>query len=168
MQEILRNKVAESGIITLDLENFYPKESVVEFDIKDFLFRGLILKEKDFRESLKNLDLEPFRGKHTGIICSTEAIVPMWAYMLVVSSLNPVARSITIGDRDEVRKRVVMDNLQAVQYSEYTDARIVIKGCGDEEIDAYAYAEITRLLLPVARSIMYGEPCSTVPVFKRK
>lgn len=162
------NKVAASGLISLDLENYLPAGEFVEFDLKEFLFMGLILKEKDYREALKTTDWSKFEGKYTAIICSADAIIPVWAYMLAMSYLQPVAKDVFLGSAEEMKKHLFLKNLQAVDASSFLDQRVVIKGCGEQPIGDYAYAEITRILLPVAKSIMYGEPCSTVPVFKRK
>ncbi|GAB3420145.1 DUF2480 family protein [Niabella aquatica] len=167
MDEI-RNKVAESGIITLNLEDFYPEEEIILFDIKDYLFMEMILKEKDFREALKQHDWQQYSGKNVGITCSADAIVPLWAYMLITSYLQPVAGFVASGDAEELRKRVLLKNIDAIDAGAYRDKRVVIKGCGDVAIGEFAYAEITRVLLPVVKSLMYGEPCSTVPVYKRR
>ncbi|MGC4232243.1 MAG: DUF2480 family protein [Niabella sp.] len=168
MEDVIRNKVAESGIITLNLEDFYPKEEVVLFDIKDYLFMEMILKEKDFREALKQHDWQQYAGKNVGIICSADAIVPLWAYMLITSYLQPVAGFMAAGDTAEIKKRILLQNINVININDYTDKRVVIKGCGDIAIEAFAYAEITRVLLPVVKSLMYGEPCSTVPVYKKR
>ena len=168
MNEKIINKVTESGLVTLDLAQFYPREEIVIFDLKDYLFMGMILKEKDFREALKNLDLENFRNKNVAISCSADAIIPVWAYMLVAAQLQPIAKEIVVGDEKELHRRLFLKNLAAINTAEFVNQRIVIKGCGDTPIDEFAYAEATRVLLPVAKSIMYGEPCSTVPVYKKK
>lgn len=168
MSDTIVNKVAESGLITLDLENYYPREEIVLFDLKDHLFMGLILKEKEFRESLKQIDWESYRNKNVAITCSADAIIPMWAYMLPVTYLQPVAREVIVGDEKEMHRILFLKNLSSINSGEFADKRIVIKGCGDTPIGEFAYAEITRLLRPVARSIMYGEPCSTVPIYKKK
>ncbi|WP_114790246.1 DUF2480 family protein [Niabella yanshanensis] len=168
MEEIIRNKVAESGIITLNLEDFYPREEVVIFDIKDYLFMEMILKEKDFREALKQHDWQQYAGKTVGITCTADAIVPLWAYMLIVTYLQPVVRFVAAGNAEELRKRILLNNINAINTADYQDKRVVIKGCGDMGIGEEAYADITRVLLPVVKSLMYGEPCSTVPVFKRR
>lgn len=168
MEEVFKNKVAESGIITLDLENYFPEEEVVVFDMKDFLFMGLILKEKDFREALKQLDTSVYQNKITAITCSADAIIPMWAYMLVASILQPVAKEIVFGNAEEAKKEILIKNIRHINTTDYSDKRIVIKGCGEQPIPQEAYIEITKQLRPVARSIMYGEPCSTVPVFKKE
>ncbi len=164
----IKNKVAESGIITLNLEDFLSKEEVILFDIKDHLFMEMILKEKDFREALKTLDWEKYRGRNVGIVCSADAIIPQWAYMLITTYLFGVARFVAVGDADEIKKRLLLKEINTLNTDDYKDTRVVIKGCGDMQISDYAYAEITRVLLPVAKSIMYGEPCSTVPVYKKK
>lgn len=162
------NKVAGSGLITLDLEKYLPSGEAASFDLKDHLFMGLILKEKDFREALKTLDWSIYNGKNVAVFCSVDAIIPVWAYMLVSSYLQPVARNIYVGTEAEMQKHLFLRNLEGISPEEFRDGRIVVKGCGEIPIDSYAYAEITRLLAPVAKSVMYGEPCSTVPIFKKK
>jgi hypothetical protein len=168
MSDLFQNKVAASGLITLDLETYKPEGEIVEFDIKEFLFMGLILKEKDFREALKQQDWSAYSNKNVAIMCSADAIIPVWAYMLIVSYLQPVAANVFLGSKEEMKKHLFITQLNTIDAEAFRDQRIVIKGCGDEPVGDYAYAEITRILLPVAKSIMYGEPCSTVPVFKRK
>ncbi len=166
--EELRNKVAESGIITIDLEEFYPKEEICSFDIKEFLFMEMLLKEKDFRASLDQHNWEQYKGKQVAVFCTTDAIIPMWAYMLISSKLSGVATSIKEGTKEEVFKSTFIQNIQTLKEKDYQDKRVIIKGCGDKEIPAFAYTEITNLLLPFVKSLMYGEACSAVPVFKRK
>lgn len=168
MSETLVNKVANSGLITLDLEKYLPSGEIVTFDLKAHLFMGLILKEKDFREALKNLDWNIYQDKNVAIICSVDAIIPAWAYMLVVTYLQPVANDVFAGTAEEMYKHLVLKNINAINTEVFTDQRIVIKGCGDVPVESYAYAEITKLLKPVVKSIMYGEPCSTVPIYKKK
>lgn len=167
MEEIV-NKVAQSALTTIDLEKFYPQGETVVFDLKDHLFMELILKEKDFRAGLQELDWEKYRGKNVAIVCTADAIVPIWAYMLVASYLEPVAGFYAFGDEEFVHKALFLKNIGAIDPEQYRDGRIVIKGCGDKTITEAAYVEVTRLLRPVVKSIMYGEPCSTVPVFKKK
>ncbi|MFV0606062.1 MAG: DUF2480 family protein [Niabella sp.] len=168
MSDIIRNKVAESGIVTINPESFLPKEEIVLFDIKDFLFREMILKEKDFREALKNHTWENYQNKNVGIICSADAIIPLWAYMLITTYLQPIANFVVVGDKAEVEKILLLQKIKELNPADYTDARVVIKGCGDLPVGDFAYAEITRILLPVVKSLMFGEPCSTVPVYKKK
>lgn len=167
MDEIV-NKVAQSALTTIDLEKFYPAGETVVFDLKDHLFMELILKEKDFRAGLLALDWEIYRNKNVAIVCTADAIVPIWAYMLVASYLQPVAAFYAFGDEEFVHKTLFLKNIAAIDPQQYQDQRVVIKGCGDKAITEAAYVEITRLLRPVVKSIMYGEPCSTVPVFKKK
>ena len=167
MSEVFTNKVAESGIITIDLETYFPKEEIVVFDIKDYLFMGLILKEKDFRAALKELSLEKFEHKIAAVTCSADAIIPMWAYMLIAAQLQPVCINVMLGSADEVEKKLLLENIQQIDTSAYMDNRLVVKGCGEKSIPEEAYLEITNMLRPIAKSIMFGEPCSTVPVYKK-
>jgi hypothetical protein len=167
MSEIV-NKVAESGLITLDLELFYPKEEILSFDLKDHLFMGLILKEKDFRASLQSLDWSLYAGKTVALFCSADAIIPLWAYMLVTSYLMPFAKRILSGTPEEARKQLFIENIRSLDPTPFSGSRVVVKGCGDIQIGDYAFIEITSLLQPVVKSLMYGEPCSTVPVYKMK
>ncbi|RYY39795.1 MAG: DUF2480 family protein [Chitinophagaceae bacterium] len=164
----LVNKVAAAGLLSLDLEQFLPQAPVAVFDLKDHLFMGLILKEKDFREALKAKDWSAFEGKYVAITCSVDAIIPVWAYMLAASYLQPVAREVLVGTEEELQKHIILKNIDAVNAAEYEGQRVVVKGCGDVAIEPYAYAAITQKLLPVAKSVMYGEPCSTVPVYKKR
>ena len=168
MEEVMTNKVSESGIITLNLEDYYPREEIMLFDLKDYLFMGLILKEKDFREALKNLDLAPYTNKNIALTCTADAVIPMWAYMLVSSYLQPVAKEVVFGNVDFLQQTLFLKNIAAINTSNYADKRVVIKGCGDLPVSETAYVAITQLLRPVVKSIMYGEPCSTVPIYKKK
>ena len=161
------NKVADSGLVSLDLENYYPKGEIVVFDLKDFLFMGMILREKEFRESLKQLDLEKYRDKYTAVICSADAIIPMWAYMLIATYLQPVAKELILGNAQELIKTIFIKNIANINIEDFRDQRIVVKGCGETPIGDFAYMEVTKILQPVAKSIMYGEPCSTVPIYKK-
>lgn len=167
MEEI-RNKVAESGLITIDLEKYYPDQPPAAFDLKNFLFMEMLLREKDFREGLEKHDWTQYADKDVAVFCSTEAIIPLWAYMLVASKLSGIARSVTAGDMAEVFKRSFINNINTLNPVEFEGKRVVVKGCGAKEIPDYAYLEVSNRLLPVVKSLMYGEPCSTVPVYKRK
>lgn len=162
------NKIAQSGLITFDLEKYYPQQEMVIFDLKDFLFMELILKEKDYREKLKNLDWSIYQNKTVGVTCSADAIIPMWAYMLAVTYLQPVADEVIFADEAQLFNFLFLRNMSAIDPKDFEDKRVVIKGCGDKKIPEAAYVEITKILLPVAKSIMYGEACSTVPLFKKK
>lgn len=167
MEDVVINKVAESGLITLDLEDFYPKEETAVFDLKNYLFMDLILKEKDFRESLKNVDWNIYKNKNVCITCSADVIIPMWANMLAATYLQPVAKEIVYGNEDFLHKVLYLKNLSQININEFAGKRIIIKGCGDKTVSEIAYVEITRLLKPVVKSIMYGEACSTVPIYKQ-
>lgn len=167
MEDVIVNKVAESGLITIDLEEYFPKGETAVFDLKDYLFMGLILKEKDYREALKNLDWEPYKNKNVCITCTADAVIPMWANMLAAAYLQPLAQDVIFGDEDFLHRALFLKNLSAISPEAYADKRVVIKGCGEKKISETAYVEITRLLRPVAKSVMYGEPCSTVPIYKK-
>jgi hypothetical protein len=168
MSEEIINKVAQSGLLTLDLEDFYPREEIVVFDLKPLLFREMILKEQEFRASLQSVDWAGYSGKILAVTCTADAIIPAWAYMLIAVQARPFARNIILGDRDAALFQTFIANLQALDLSAFTGKRVVIKGCGDLSVGAFAYLEITRLLQPVVKSILYGEACSNVPVYKRK
>jgi len=168
MAETIVNKVAESGLITLDLEEYYPKEEIVVFDLKDYLFMELILKEKDFRTALQNHDWNQYQDKNVALTCTADAIIPMWAYMLVASYLQPFANEIIFGNKEAAISMLISKNLSKIRGEAFTDKRVVVKGCGDVQIPESAYVEITNKLRPFVKSIMYGEPCSTVPIYKKK
>jgi hypothetical protein len=166
--ETIVNRVAESGIVTLDLAPFIPGDTIAVFDLKPFLFREMILREKDYRAALPEYDWQQFAGRHVAICCTADAIVPVWAYMLAASYLQNIAASVYFGTPAELQKVIIEKQIAAIDTSEYEDKRVVLKGCGDTEIPEAAYVAATQRLLPVVKSLMYGEPCSTVPVFKRK
>jgi hypothetical protein len=165
--EVIVNKVAESGILTLDLAQYIHKDDIAVFDLKPFLFREMILREKDYRAALPAYDWEQYQGKHVAVTCSVEAIVPVWAYMLAAAYLQPVAASLYYGTADELEKVLIQQRIHGIDVTEYTDKRVVIKGCGDTPIPDAAYLAVTERLRPVVKSLMYGEPCSTVPIYKR-
>jgi Protein of unknown function (DUF2480) len=166
--ETFVNKVAESGIITINLEHYLSKEEFILFDIQQYLFMGLILKEKDYREALKQQDWNAYANKVVCITCSADAIIPQWAYMLASTYLQPIAKDIRFGNIETVKNAYLREAIANINVAEFADKRIVIKGCGDEQLPDDAYIAITNKLIPVAKSIMYGEPCSTVPIFKKK
>jgi hypothetical protein len=168
MGDPIINKVALSPLLSLDLEEYYPREQVVVFDLKPHLFMELILKEKDFRAALQNHDWEQYRDKVVAVTCTADAIIPVWAYMLVASYLQPVSKDVVFGDEAEALKQRFLKNIDSINETEFRDKRVVVKGCGDLPIGEFAYMEITKKLRPVVKSIMYGEPCSTVPIFKNK
>jgi hypothetical protein len=167
MEDTLVNRVANSGLITINLENFYPAQEMVDFDMKKYLFHELILKEKDFRTEMKELDWAMYGGKIVNVYCSTDAIIPVWAYMLVSSYLKDIASEIHIGDKSSYLNFYYKNLIDNINVTEYLDQRIVIKGCSNKPVPAAAYGYITFKLKDIAQSIMYGEPCSTVPITKR-
>ena len=162
------NKVAESGLINIDLEELYVKGERVLFDIKGWLFEELIIKEKDFREHVKNHDWSQYENKLVALTCTADAIVPTWAFMLVATKLEPFAKKIVFGDLRKLEEELFHEQLQKLNPDNYRDQRIVIKGCSKVEVPVSTYVELSSLLRPVAKSIMYGEPCSTVPIYKNK
>ena len=168
MDDVIINKVANSGLVTIDLEDFLPKEKIEAFDLKEHLFKGLILKEKDFREALKNFDWEIYRNKYVAITCTADAIIPLWAYMLVTAYAQPIAKDVYAGTVEEMKKYVCLKNMSTIKFEEFAGQRIIVKGCGDQQVDSTIYAEITKQLRPLAKSIMYGEACSNVPIFKAR
>ena len=163
----LINRVAESGLITINLEDFLPKNEIAHFDIKEYLFMELILKEKDFREALKQFDWTSLKDKNLLVYCSTDAIIPTWAYMLVSAQATPYVSNIHFGNEESFISFHILQALDKIDFSKYDQQRIVIKGCSDKPVPVSAYVELTKRLQPHAQSIMYGEPCSTVPIFKR-
>jgi len=168
MEDEIINKVALSPLQTVDLEEYYPKEEIVVFDLKPYLFMELILKEKDFRTALQEHDWKIYNNKIVAVTCSADAVIPVWAYMLVATYLEPIAKDIIMGDEKAAIKQILLKRINSIDINEFKDKRIVVKGCGELSIGEFAYMEITRLLRPVAKSIMYGEPCSTVPIYKKK
>ena len=167
MSEAIVNKVAESSLVTIDLADFLSKEEPVLFDLKDYLFMNLIIKEKEFRAGLQQTAIEPFQKKSVLVFCSADAVIPMWAYMLVAAHLQPATKELFLGTKEEWNKKKLLETIAAIDISIYKDQRVVIKGCGDEAIPEAAYLEITNRSRPIVKSIMYGEPCSTVPIFKQ-
>ncbi|MCX2573991.1 DUF2480 family protein [Pedobacter sandarakinus] len=168
IQENIVNKVASSGLVTLNLEDFYQKGERILYDIKENLFHGLILKEKDFREFIKTHDWSQYQDKNVAIICSADAIVPTWAYMLLANRMSSYAKEVVFGDLSTLEAVMFAKALAKINPQDFADERVVVKGCGDIDIPVSAYVEITNKLSPVVKSMMFGEPCSTVPVFKRK
>ena len=164
----IKNKVKESGIIQLDLADFKPKNELVGIDLSERLYQGLILKEKDFRLWLKENNWQQYEEKAVFIYCSTEAIIPTWAYMLVISMLMPYTEQVLAGTRIDLEKKMIQDNIVSMDLSPMTEQRVIIKGCSDIASPEFAMSELVRMLQPVVKSIMYGEPCSSVPIFKKK
>lgn len=157
-----------SPLETLDLEAYYPKEEIIGLDLKPYLFMELIVKEKEFRATLQSTDWTKYQDKIVAVHCSVDAVIPVWAYMLLASYLEPVARDIIMGDEKLALQQSLLKRIEAIDINEFRDKKVVIKGCGNLPIGEFAYMEITKRLRPVSKSIMYGEPCSTVPIYKRK
>ena len=168
MSEEIVNKVAQSGLQTLDLEEYFPREEIVLFDLKPYLFMEKILREKDFRAALQQIDWTQYQDKIVAVTCSVDAIIPLWAYMLIAVSLQPFARDMVMGDEQTALQQAFLSRLAAIDIQEYTDKRVIVKGCGDQPVGGFAYMEIAKRLRPVVKSIMYGEACSNVPVYKKK
>ena len=168
IQENFVNKVAASGLITLNLEEYLHQGERIVYDIKENLFHGLMLREKDFREFVKTHDWESYRGKNVAVICSADAIVPTWAYMLLANKLRPYANEVVYGGLETLETILFTKALGKIDLKKFEGERVVVKGCADIDLPVAAYVEITNLLTPVVKSLMYGEPCSTVPIYKRK
>lgn len=166
-KDVIVNRVSNSGLISLNLEDYLDKSPRVVYDLKQNLFQGLILKEKDFRDFLKTHDWTQYEDKNIVLTCSADAIIPTWAYMLLTSKMEPYANLVVFGEIVDLEKALVNQVLDKEDFSKFKDAKVVIKGCADLKVPEYMFVETTRRLRPFASSIMYGEPCSTVPIYKR-
>ncbi|MDX2195849.1 MAG: DUF2480 family protein [Cytophagales bacterium] len=167
MEKEIINKIAQSALISIDMEEWYDATPRLYFDMKKLLFQELILREKDLRDYISTHNWEQYRGKHVAVFCSADAIVPTWAYMLLISKIAPIAQSVVCGTSEKLEEAIWDKILQNIDTSKYIDAKVVIKGCSQVHIPIYVYSKLTAMLVPVASSIMYGEPCSTVPVYKK-
>lgn len=168
MDKPLVNRVANSGLITINLEEFYPNEEILSLDLKEYLFRGLILKEKDFREAMSAHDWTQYEGKNLAVFCSADAIIPTWAYQLVAVYAAPFVKMMVQGTVEQFVIQHYFFALGSLNCEQYRDQKIVVKGCSDKAVPVAAYMELTRILRPLAQSIMFGESCSTVPLYKRE
>ncbi len=168
MTEEIVNKVANSGLLTINLEHIYPEGERVALDIKDTLFMGMVLKEKDFRLWISSHDWQQYENKNVAVFCSADAIIPTWAYMLIASKLSGIAHKVVFGNTETLETVLWEEAITKLDVIEYTGKKVVIKGCGDIFISPAAYLQLTQKLVPIVQSVMYGEPCSTVPVFKSK
>lgn len=166
-EETIVNKVANSSLINIDLEDYYPKGKRMQLDITEALFQGLLLKEKDFREWVKEHNWEQYQDAYVGVHCSADAIVPVWAYMLVGSKLEPIAKKIAFGNLEDLETQVYAQVIDDLDVQQWEDKRLIIKGCGNLPVPRAAYLMMTNKLRPIAKSIMYGEACSTVPIYKK-
>jgi hypothetical protein len=167
-QETIVNRVAQSPLITFDLEDYYHRGERILFDMKDFLYNEMILKEKEFRDKISAVNWDYYKDKNVAVTCSVDAIIPTWAFMLIASKLSPIAHLVIFGNIPMLENALFFNSLKKVNPEEFRDKKVIVKGCGKFPVPEYAYVEITRLLTPVVSSLMYGEACSTVPVFKRK
>ncbi|MFY7671879.1 DUF2480 family protein [Tenacibaculum sp. MEBiC06402] len=168
MAEEIINRVANSKLVTVDLEDFYPSGQRIVFDISDWLFEGLLLKEKDFREQVKNYDWSQYKDAYVALTCSTDAIIPSWAYLLLTTQLNPFAKKVVIGNLELLETIVFTEIISELDVSSFQDKPVIIKGCSSKPIPETAYTLLISKVQPVAKSIMFGEACSTVPLYKKK
>jgi len=167
MEDQIINRVSQSSLVSIDLANFIPQGERAFIDLKDFLYQGLILREKEFRAALKEIDWEVYRNKYVAVGCSTDAIIPTWAYMLFVTQLLPVSKAAVKGTYDDLEKSIFLAELNRIGWQTFENTKVVIKGCSELVDPAFCFFEVTKKLMPWVSSIMYGEPCSTVPVFKK-
>lgn len=167
MEGEIVNKVANSALKIFDLEDLYPSNPRMQIDIAQWLYEGFVLREKDFRAALKEIDWSVYTNAYVGLFCSTDAIFPSWAYMLLTSYLQPVAKRVFLGDAQHLEKSIYQELLFSIDYTAYNNLPVIIKGCSKHDIPEEAYVLATQLLMPHARSIMFGEACSAVPVYKR-
>ena len=165
---IIENKIANSGLITLDLADYYPKGERKLIDIAPWLFEGIMLREKDFRQSVKDHDWSQYQDCYVAVFCAEDAIIPQWAYMLLSSALAPIAKKVVFGTLEQLESILMDHAIQSLDLSELEDKRVIIKGCGDLPIPPHAYVSMVSKLQPIAKSIMFGEACSTVPIYKKK
>ncbi len=162
------NRVANSGLITINLSDYAPKEEIIMFDLKNFLFEGVILKEKEFRYSLMKFDFSTYEGKIAALYCSSDAIIPMWAFMLVSTYLNPICSQLHFGEKEEVFQHVLLKKIKDINAEDYKDKKVIVTGCGSFPVRESMYVEITQKLQYTVSSLMFGEACSAVPVYKKK
>jgi hypothetical protein len=166
MDEIV-NKVANSVLEVFDLEDYYPSGIRTQLDISQWLLDGFLLKEKDFREALKNHDWSQFQNHFVAIYCSTDAIIPAWASILVTVYLSPFAKKVVVGNLTDLETSLYQEILSTLDYSKYQDKPIILKGCSKKPVPESAYIMAIQKLQPFAKSIMYGEACSAVPLYKK-
>lgn len=167
MAEEIVNRVAKSSLITLDLEEMYPEGERVLYDLKDNLWQGMALKEKDFRAFIKEHDWSEYEGKNVALHCSADVIIPSWAYLLLSTAINPYANFVTQGDLNTLEVALWENEIAKVDSADYQDAKLVIKGCSDKAVPGSAYLALGRKLQPVVSTMMFGEACSSVPLYKK-
>jgi hypothetical protein len=167
LKEEIINRVANSKLVVFDLEDYYPKEKRVLLDIKDWLFEGFVLREKDFREQVKQHDWSQYKNQFVALTCSTDAIVPAWAYMLLAVELEGISKKTLLGDLEMLETSIYQDILSGINLDAFKNKPVIIKGCSNKPVPRNAYLMITELLKPITTSIMYGEACSSVPLYKK-
>ena len=168
MSKEIVNRVANSKLITIDLSDYAPKDNILIFDVKDLLFEGIILKEKEFRSCLKKFDFSKYKGQAVALYCSAEAIIPMWAYMLVSSYLIPICSNLYFGTKEEVFQKILLKNIFDIDSEKFKEKKVIVKGCGNIPLSESLYIAITQKLQNSVSSLMFGEACSAVPVYKKK
>ncbi|WP_027127577.1 DUF2480 family protein [Gelidibacter mesophilus] len=168
MENEIINRVANSKLVVVDLEDYYPKGQRTVFDIKDWLFHELVLREKDFRTYVKEHDWTQYKDHYVALTCTSDAIVPAWAFMLLTMNLQPYAKRIVVGSLEQLETSIYQDIIQNLEIEAYVDQPLIIKGCAHKPVPANAYIMLSQKLKPIAKSIMYGEACSSVPLYKRK
>jgi len=166
--EEIKNKVAQSSLMNIDLEDYYPLGERIVFDIKDWLFQEIILKEKDFRDSVKNHDWSRYKNSYVALTCSVDAIIPSWAFLLITTQLAPFSKKVIVGNKEQLETAIYQNIIEKLPLDIYKAKPVIIKGCSNKPIPETAYVQLIERLLPIARSIMFGEACSTVPLFKAK
>lgn len=168
MEEEIINRVANSPLVTVDLEDYYPKGNRILFDIKDWLMEGLVLREKDFREQISTHDWSQYQDNYVALTCSSDAIIPGWAFMLISLQLQPFTKKTIIGDLEALETSIYQDIINNLDVSVFQDKPLIIKGCSKKPVPQNAYIMLANKLKPIAKSIMYGEACSSVPLYKKK
>lgn len=167
MEEIV-NRVAKSPLITIDLEDFYPEGNRIKIDLADWLLEGLLLKEKDYREQLKNYDWSQYQDNYVSLYCSTDAIIPAWTFLLMTTYIQPYAKKVVIGSNKDLEEVLYQELIEKMDITPFKDKKIILKGCSKKPVPENAYILLAERLLPIVNSLMFGEACSTVPLFKRK
>ena len=164
----IKNRVADSGIVNVDLSDYAPKENILELDLKQFLFDGLVLKEKEFRVALKEFDFNKYDGKVVAVFCGANVIVPMWAYMLITTYLNNANAKIYFGNKNKVTQAIIKENIDNINVDDYKEKRVIVNGCSNIMLSEGLFIAITKKLQKNVKSLMFGEACSAVPIFKNK
>lgn len=168
MKDEIVNRVANSPLVTFDLEDFYPEGKRIALDISPWLWQGMVVKEKEFRNALEHLDLASFTDAYVAVHCSTDAIIPAWAYLLVSVRLSPITKKVIVGSLEEMETLLFSELIDRLDFSSFADKPVIIKGCSNKPIPPNAYLLLAQKLQPIAKSIMYGEACSSVPLYKKR